>query len=75
MEKMPLDGQRQKQFGDRLQHWQHTLRPLAWWVILVLVLYGYRLHQRLLEQTVVKFSAALQGRPVDYEAIAFLDGR
>ena len=72
---MPLDGQRQKQFGDRLQHWQHTLRPLAWWVILVLVLYGYRLHQRLLEQTVVKFSAALQGRPVDYEAIAFLDGR
>src|SRR2546430_1194612 len=52
-----------------------VLRPLAWWLILVLVLYAYRTHQRLLEQTVLRFSPVLQGRSVDYEASASIDGR
>ena len=41
------------------------VRPLAWWLILVLILYGHRTHQRLMEQTRLNFSVSMQGRPLD----------
>jgi hypothetical protein len=50
------------------------LRPLFWWLILVLVLFGIRTHQRLSEQTRLAFSISLQGRPF-YGATINLDGQ
>ena len=38
-------------------------------------MYGYRLHQRLMAQTRIGFSISLQGRNVDMEATAQLDGK
>ncbi len=49
-----------------------TFRPLLWWFLLVLVLYGIRTHQRLMEKTRINFEVSLQGRAVD--ATASLDG-
>lgn len=60
---------------NRVRHWRRGLRPLVWWGILVLVLYTYRLHQRLSEQTRLTFSVAMEGRPIVYGATASLDGR
>jgi hypothetical protein len=58
----------------RFQHWLRVLRPLSWWVLLVLVLYGIRLHQLWSEQTRLVFSVSLQGQPLLNEASATLDG-
>ena len=54
---------------------KHVLRPLLWWLILVLVLYGIKLHQRLSEQTHLWFNPVLQGRSVSDEAAATLDNQ
>src|SRR5437016_3305241 len=35
----------------RGRHLLHILRPLLWWLLLVLVMFGIRTHQRLMEQT------------------------
>lgn len=51
----------------------HVLRPLFWWLILVLVLYGIRTHRRLMEQTRLRFTVSMQGRPID--ATALFDGK
>lgn len=64
---------RQSQSG--MSKWLRVLRPFFWWGILVLVLYGYRVHQRLAAETRLTFSTILQGRVVDNEASATLDGR
>ncbi|TAL03096.1 MAG: PEGA domain-containing protein, partial [Verrucomicrobia bacterium] len=56
------------------KHWLRVLRPLAWWVILVLVLYGIRTHQRLSAQTRITFDVHLEGKPVEFPE-ATLDGR
>jgi hypothetical protein len=53
---------------------KHVLRPLFWWLILVLVLFGIRTHQRLCEKTRLAFSVSLQGQPL-YDASAKLDGQ
>ena len=55
-------------------HWWRTLRPLFWWVLIVLVLYGIRTHQRLMENTRLGFSVAMQGQPL-YDAVTTLDGQ
>lgn len=52
-----------------------VLRPLQWWLLLVMVLYGIRLHGRWMERTRLSFSATLEGRSVEYEANSRLDGR
>jgi tetratricopeptide (TPR) repeat protein len=52
---------------------KHVLRPLFWWLILVLVLYGIRTHQRLMETTRLEFTVTMQGQP-HYEATATFDG-
>ncbi|HEY6261015.1 MAG TPA: PEGA domain-containing protein [Nitrospiraceae bacterium] len=48
---------------------------MGWWLILVLLLYAYRQHQLWIERTRLTFSAVLQGRSVDYEVRATLDGQ
>jgi hypothetical protein len=58
---------------SRWAYWRRVLRPLYWWLVLVLLMYGYRLHQRLIEQTRVGFVITLQGKNVGLEAYARLD--
>jgi hypothetical protein len=47
---------------SRLGYWFRVLRPLTWWLLLVLVMYGIRLHQRWMAQTKLKFSVTVNGR-------------
>ncbi|MGO8697796.1 MAG: PEGA domain-containing protein [Limisphaerales bacterium] len=51
-----------------------TLRPIFWWLILVLVLYGIRTHQRLMEETRLVFTVSIQGQP-HYDASTSFDGK
>lgn len=59
---------------NRPQHWLRGLRPLLWWGLFVLVLYGIRQHQILSEQTQLRYAVSLQQRQVGYECSATLDG-
>jgi len=52
---------------------KHVLRPLLWWLILVLVLYGIRTHQRLMETTRLDFTVTMQGQPL-YRTATTFDG-
>ncbi|MGA3268041.1 MAG: PEGA domain-containing protein [Verrucomicrobiota bacterium] len=49
------------------------LRPLLWWLILVLVLFAIHTHERLMEKTRLIFKVTLEGQAVD--AAATLDGK
>jgi len=60
---------------SRVQYWRRVLRPLSWWLLLVLVLYGIRLHQRWSAQTHLKFRSAVAGHPSLQEVDAKLDGQ
>jgi tetratricopeptide (TPR) repeat protein len=53
---------------------KHVLRPLLWWFLLVLVLFGIRTHQRLMEKTRLVFTVTMQGQP-HYEASTTFDGK
>jgi hypothetical protein len=53
--------------------WVRGLRPIFYWLILVLVLFGIRTHQQLMEKTRLNFSVTLQGQPIG--ATATLDGQ
>src|ERR1700723_1471844 len=53
---------------SRARYWRRVLRPLFWWLILVLVLYGIRTHQRLMEETRLNFSVSMQGLAIDANA-------
>ncbi len=55
--------------------WLRSLRPLLWWLLLVLVLFLYRTHERLSEKTSLKFSITMDGKPVDYESVSTLEGQ
>jgi hypothetical protein len=48
---------------------------LSWWLLLVLVLYGIRLHQRLSAQTNGQFTASVPGQSAFQPASAQLDGQ
>jgi PEGA domain len=50
-------------------------RPLLWWLLLVLVLFGIRSNQRMLEQTRLLFSISLNGQPLPYPVTVTWDGR
>ena len=52
---------------------KHVLRPLLWWFLLVLMLYGIHTHQRLMEKTRLVFTVTMQGLP-RYDAVATFDG-
>lgn len=54
--------------------WTRVLAPLAWWLLLVLVLYGIRTHQRLMQQTFLRLSVNLEHRSVSGVSIS-VDGR
>ena len=53
--------------------WARGLRPITYWLILVLVLFGIHTHQRLMEKTRLNFIVTLQGQPVG--ATVTLDGK
>jgi len=59
---------------NRTGYWRRVLRPLSWWLLLVLVLYGIRTHQRLMEKTRLEFTVTMQGQP-HYEASTTFDGK
>jgi hypothetical protein len=58
---------------NRVRHQLRILRPLFWWLLLVLVLFGIRTHQRLMEKTRLDFVVTLQGQPTG--ATTTLDGK
>jgi hypothetical protein len=49
--------------------WPQALRPVFWWLLLVLVLLGIRTHQRLMEQTRLTFTVSLNGQPLEPTAV------
>jgi hypothetical protein len=53
--------------------WVRGLRPIFYWLLLVLVLFGIRTHQRLMEKTLLNFSVSMQGQAID--ATAAFDGK
>jgi hypothetical protein len=59
----------------RFAYWRRVLRPLLWWCLLVLVLYGIRLHQRWNAQTHLRFSANVPGQNTFADTYAEMDGR
>src|SRR6185295_1642949 len=61
--------------GTPGRRWFRALRPLFWWLLLVLLLFGIRTHQRLSEQTFMSFAVNLEGKPVSYEGAVMLDGK
>jgi len=58
-----------------LLYWRRVLRPLWWWLLLVLVLFGIHTHQRLMEKTRLNFNITLAGQPAFPEATATFDGQ
>ena len=55
--------------------WARCFRPLLWWLLFFLALYGFCLNQRLLQQTRLYFSISLNGQPLPYAVMATWDGR
>jgi tetratricopeptide (TPR) repeat protein len=60
---------------SRPRYWRRVLRPLAWWLLLVLVLFAIRTHQRLMERTRLDFTVSLAGNTIFPEPVAMLDGK
>jgi hypothetical protein len=60
---------------SRPRYWRRVLRPLSWWLLLMLVLYGIRTHQRWMEKTRLNFTATLAGQTPFPEATATFDGK
>jgi tetratricopeptide (TPR) repeat protein len=58
----------------RFHYWRRVLRPLFWWLLLVLLLYGIRTHQRWMEKTRLGFTATLAGQTPLTPALATIDG-
>ena len=59
---------------NRQPHWPQGLRPFLWWGLFVLMLYGYRQHQRLSEETRLQYTVALQQRLVSDECRVTIAG-
>ena len=61
----------------RAAYWRRVLRPLFWWLLLVLVLFGIHTHQRLLEKTRLNFTVTLGGGQLSLfnPASATFDGK
>jgi hypothetical protein len=60
-----------KNLGNHSIRWSQVLRPVFWWLLLLVVLFGIRTHQRLMEQTRLNFTVTLNDQPL--EAAAVLD--
>jgi hypothetical protein len=57
---------------SRSRRWLRVLRPLLWWLLLVLLLFAHRTHQRLSEQTRLTFAVTLLDRGITEEAVVRL---
>jgi len=55
--------------------WVRGVRPLFWWLLLVLVLFSIHLNQQLLEQTRLYFTVSLNGQPLPYPVTVAWDGK
>jgi hypothetical protein len=51
------------------------LRPLFWWLLLVLVLFGLRENQIWLEKTRIQFSITMNGQSLRFDAVTKMDGQ
>jgi len=51
---------------SRTRYFLRVLRPLFWWFLLVLILFGIRTHQRLMEKTRLYFNLTMQGKEERY---------
>ena len=60
--------------GQGLSHWLRVLRPIGWWVLLVLILFGYRKHEEWSAKTRVSFKVTLQGKRAAGASVT-LDGQ
>jgi PEGA domain len=60
-----------KNSGNHSVRWPQVLRPVFWWLLLLMGLFGIRTHERLMEQTRLNFTITLNGQPL--EAVAVLD--
>ena len=54
--------------------WMRGVRPLLWWLLLVLVLYVIHLVGQLLAETRLFYSISLNGQPLPYPVSITLDG-
>ena len=54
--------------------WTRGVRPLLWWPLLFLVLFGIHLNERLLDETRLVYSISLNGQPLPYSVTVTLDG-
>ena len=54
--------------------WLRGVRPLLWWLLLVLVLYVIHLIGQLLDETRLYYSISLNGQPPQYPVSITLDG-
>ena len=61
----------------RAAYWRRVLRPLFWWLLLVLVMFGIRTHQRLMEKTRLNFTVTLGGGQLPFldQATTTFDGK
>jgi hypothetical protein len=60
---------------SHLHYWLRVLRPVTWWLLLVLVLYGIRTHQRMMARTRLNFTVTLAGQLAYQEATTTFDGQ
>lgn len=60
---------------NRLRQWSHVIRPLAWWSLLVLLLFGYQKHIQWRDRTRAKFTVLLDGRDNAYQVSSTVDGK
>lgn len=60
---------------NHAHYWRRVLRPLFWWLLLVLGLFGLHQHQLAMERTRLKFSIILQGNDVGVLTAVKLDGQ
>jgi len=60
---------------SRSGYWWRVLRPLVWWLLLVMVLLAVHQHQLALERTRIYFSASMNETNAVYDALVTLDGR
>lgn len=59
----------------RAGYWRRILRPLLWWLLLVLVLFAIHQHQLAMERTRIYFSVTLYETNALADAVAVLDER
>src|ERR1039457_5501323 len=60
---------------SRARYWRRVLRPLFWWLLLGLALFGYRQNEKMMDRMRLNFTVAMQGNDVTFGVVARLDGQ